>query len=192
MRLDSYSRALVELNDDANAFEFIEWYGNQPRGEFESIIPAKADFISFVQRHAKRKEWAAIRAEREAREEAEAREIQEDVERRKREGGPKDPVGDMIAAAAPKRSVLTGWTAAELRAAADALDAGKTVAVPDPKYLTWEERQARRREWMKANGITAEMMEQEKRRVLGIKDNPVPNNPGYQLDEAGSVEERRG
>ncbi len=185
LRLESYSRALIDLNDDVNAFEFIEWYGSQPRTEFEPIIPAKADFVAFVKRHGKRKDWAVIRAERKERAAAEEREIQEHLAQRRRDGEAGNPVDEMIASAAPKRSVLTGWTIAELRAAADALEKGKAAFVPDPSDLTFEQREARRREFMKMAGVTSDEVEAIRRRMAGLIET-------YQVTEAGSVEVRRG
>jgi hypothetical protein len=144
--LESYSKALAEEFSDADVMAVLDKRVRQKREQFEPKIPEMGEMLEWVRefvrdRRRAESESMAIRQMDEMREVWE-REREEDVAA----GIPRVATGASLAerlaeqkeilglgatrAPAAKRPLLTGWTAAELRAAADAQDAGQDVELP--------------------------------------------------------------
>lgn len=168
VRLDEYSKALIEeFDDDSDTLAVLVKLARSRRAEYEPKIVELGELLARIRelgRERRRKaaskstidEFDAMKAQWE-------RERAEDIAN----GIPRGSATDewmkevQAAAAPPRRPSLSGWTAEELRAAADALDAGKEVEMPMARdgYAIAEEIRKR-------YGITREQQEAAVARVL--------------------------
>jgi hypothetical protein len=168
IRLNEYSKALAEeFDDDSDTLVILVKLSRSRRAEYEPKIIELGELLEMIRevgrerRHktaskSSLKEFDAMKAQWE-------RERAEDIANGIPRGSTTDEWMKEVHAspAPPRRPSLSGWTAEELRAAADALDAGREVEMPaagDGYAVAAEIR--------KRYGITREQQEAAAARVL--------------------------
>jgi hypothetical protein len=168
-----YSKTLQEFNPE-DVKEAIGNLALQVREEGQTAFPELGRIVAEVRRigSERRSRQATERRDREM-EEAKRRwelEREEDILKGIPRGDAQKEMNELIvkAANAPRRTVLEGWSADQLREAADRLEKGEKVEIDQED--DWASRKKRIANYLRESGITREMIDAAREKVQPLVD----------------------